>query len=148
MFMSHDDFGLHEAVELLNGLASMLLEAGRSTPVGALVGSVSRLTKSPKPTAGLGWGIVVGAAAVLAISAIRKNRPSAVPAAGRAEPRGAPVAPDMNAAGAPAATSPPAGEEQGTEAATATAAAESTPPAAPAKTPRRKSSRKPAGGTP
>lgn len=145
--MSHDNLGLHEAVERLNGFATMLLETGRSTPVGALVGSVSRLTKSPKPTAGLGWGIVVGAAAVLAISAIRKNRPSAVPAAGHAEPR-APVAPGMTAAGATAVTSPPAGEEQGTEAATATAAAESTAPAAPAKTPRRKSGRKPAGGTP
>jgi len=146
--MSHDNLGLHEAVERLNGFATMLLETGRSTPVGALVGSVSRLTKGPKPTAGLGWGIVVGAAAVLAISAIRKNRPSAVPAAGRAEPRGAPFAPGVAAAGAKAATSPPAGEEQGTEAATATAAAESTAPAAPAKAPRRKSGRKPAGGTP
>lgn len=72
--MSHDDFGLRDATDRLNALAAMLLEAGRSTPVGALAGPLSRLTSGLKPTASLGMGIAVGSAAVLAISTILKAR--------------------------------------------------------------------------
>ena len=105
--MSHDDFGhvLRHTTEGVNALAAMLLEAGRSTPVGTLVGPLSRLAGGLrlKPTASLGMGIAVGSAAVLAISAILKAR--ARQHAGETAPAGSADA--QTAASASAASSMP-----------------------------------------
>lgn len=153
--MSDDDFGLHHATDRLNALAAMLLEAGRSTPVGTLVGPLSRLTGGLKPTASLGMGIAVGSAAVLAISAILKARvgrqegtAAATPAAGGGGARADASAASAGMAEAGSSAGPAAqGEVPAVGAAAAPPAAAASSPAEPRtkRAPRRKSTRKPAG---
>ena len=115
--MSHDDYDLRHAVGRLNDLSAQLLEVGRSTPVGSLVGPVARLTSGLKPTAGFGWGIVVGSAAVLAVSAILKGRtasPSGEPAEAPAAPAPPVADPAQRAAGATEAVAPETNAAAGT----------------------------------
>lgn len=143
--MSHDDYDLRHAVGRLNDLSAQLLEVGRSTPVGSLVGPAARLTSGLKPTAGFGWGIVVGSAAVLAVSAILKGRTGA-PSGEPAEDPAAPTPPVPPAAQRAAGAAEAAGAAM-----TAEADAAGTANTAPARTrtkaaPRRKT-RKSTGDT-
>lgn len=142
--MSHDDFGLPRAVDRLNALAAMLLEAGRSTPAGTLAGPLSRLTSGLKPTASLGMGIAVGSAAVLTISAILKARAATEEGAAAMPAAGGGSATNASAAAGTTAEGRSVGSPIREKAPSAAAALSPAKPRA-KRAPRRKGTGKPAG---